>query len=136
MASHNLKYKYKDIYSNRKEINGNCREKKKHHNTICRTGMNIRQVAFWEADSLLVDVSIQSELVETLAEVLVEVLMEVKMLVEVLVLVGGLGFWWRWSCWWRCWCRWRWRGQSPLPTDMSLLEDCLSVGRCEPARVV
>ena len=49
--------------------------------------MNIRQITFWEADSLLVDVSIQSELVETLAEVLVEVLMEVKMLVEVLVLV-------------------------------------------------
>ena len=45
--------------------------------------MNIRQITFWEADSLLVDVSTQSELVETLAEVLVEVLMEVKMLVEV-----------------------------------------------------
>ena len=65
-------------------------KKKTRHNTICRTGMNIRQVAFWEADSLLVDVSIQSELVETLAEVLVEVLMEGKMLVEVLVLMEGL----------------------------------------------
>ena len=38
--------------------------------------MNIRQITFWEADSLLVDVSIQSELVETLAEVLAEVLVE------------------------------------------------------------
>ena len=53
--------------------------------------MNIRQITFWEADSLLVDVSIQSELVETLAEVLVLVeglaLVEVELLVEVLVQV-------------------------------------------------
>ena len=51
--------------------------------------MNIRQITFWEADSLLVDVSIQSELVETLAGVLVEVLVlvEVELLVEVLVQV-------------------------------------------------
>ena len=51
--------------------------------------MNIRQVAFWEADSLVVDVSIQSELVETLAGVLVEglALVDVELLVEVLVQV-------------------------------------------------